>query len=417
MYDSKFYSNYLDELGRRLSAGGLDMSKEDLDNYVRTHFPEAKDTEIILTNNTRSEEEGRYLATTASKLVDIVKFNKYRPIITGHNTLFHTSQKVENVPGGFLKYLGDERKVAKKVMFEFINSDPEKSALYNLIQLCFKLLGNSYYGAFGQRSFHFFNPDLGPSVTAQGRQIIISAIMGFENFLTDNIALPNFDDLCNYIINICNEHVDEEFVLECDVTHEMVIERLKGKCTFAFSEIQESYLENFVEGIESPSQLQKLYFKNNLFGFLNIPSIKEFFAENLVHDNFSDVNSPPEDLIETLDDINDWLNYFVYYTYQVQDKYEKVNKLKRRTVLLTDTDSTFLDVGPYLRWICEAAGLDRSKLTKLQRCSLVSPCTFFITKFIIGVFAKFTESCNVEEHMRPIITMKSELVMAHYKPL
>ena len=58
-----------------------------------------------------------------------------------------------------------KRKVVKHEMFQHAND--EDKTIYNTLdveQKVIKVLANAFYGAFGQNSFHFYNPVLGPSV-------------------------------------------------------------------------------------------------------------------------------------------------------------------------------------------------------------------------------------------------------------
>ena len=159
---------------------------------------------------------------------------------------------------------------------------------------------------FGQKSFHFFNPLLGPSTTAQGRQLISASILGFEGFLGDNIEFYEFSELAGFLNHIMNEDVIEDFVLDVpyEITTDMIVERLKSKCTFIFSDTEEEYLNSVIQNAEGlESLMQKLYFKNNLFKFLDIPEIKLMIKENIDAEEFYDVNKPPESIKDALDGI------------------------------------------------------------------------------------------------------------------
>lgn len=417
MFQSKFYTAYLEKVVSILHLAGYDVNTNDVDTIVQEKFKERiYDAEVLVENNTKTEDEGRYKVAPASKLVDMVTMNKYRPIITGAGTLFHNSTKVKNVPGGFLVFLKAKRKKAKQLMLDLLNVDLNASNQQNFVQLCYKLLANSYYGAFGQNRFHFYNEVLGPSVTAQGRQIIISAIMGFDNLVANNVKLDSFDDLANYLDHILTEEVREDYLVETlePITVEKVVQALREKCSFKLKDYQADFLEDVVQQVagRSESQLQKLYFKNNLFKVLNLPMFVDYIKSNFSGEEFPNVNKVPEKLIEPLNVLNEYFEYFVYYPYQVVNKYEKVQTLERKATLVTDTDSAFINARPWLDYICNILDRDVESLTNMERCSFVTPCTYFLTQFIKGVFWELTKNCNVEEEARPFINMKSEY---HYK--
>jgi len=101
--------------------------------------------------------------TNSENILDLMYTKK--PTISGFGVLFHNREKKDNIPGIAIDYLLDERKVAKKKMLTHINDfDKIFYDNYNTIQTVLKVLCNSFFGAYGEKSFHFYNTFLGPSV-------------------------------------------------------------------------------------------------------------------------------------------------------------------------------------------------------------------------------------------------------------
>lgn len=407
MQESKFITAYTDDLLNKFSIAGIDtdlIDKDKLNDFILKDFT---NKEVEVYNNMKNEK----IETNLLQLVELVHFSKTKPIITGYNTLFHTQDKITNIPSGFLDYLKTERDSSKRKMFTHIN-DKDKSLFeeYNFEQLVFKLIANSYYGAFGMKAFHFFNAFLGPSVTAQGRQLISASIIAFEGFLGNSIVFDNLDSLVKYIDNILNEDYDEEMCLDTpfEITEEVVMARLESLCDFIPTEEELEYLSMVISN-RPLTVLQKLYYTNDIYSLFEVEQLKEIVAEFFIIDGFHDVGKPPEDVKEILDEVSNVIRYFVSYPYPYDNKTDHVSNMMREVVLLCDTDSTFLHVYKWLEFVCKVTGQDVNNLSKDRRVSTISIMTYFVTDFIDEVFRIFCENSNVPESEFHRINMKSEL--------
>ena len=413
---SKFIEAYKTEVTRRLALSGIDTTQIDPERFHKYCMRTFKNEPCKLYNNVKQLEYD----VTVMKIVEMVQYSPKKPIITGYNTIFHNHHHAENIPGNFLEYLKDSRDEAKGRMHHHQND--EIKTVYESLdreQKLFKLFANSYYGAFGQRSFHFFNVLLGPSVTAQGRQLISSAILGFEGFLTDNIYFHEFAEFSTFITNILSEDFDDELVLDTpyDIDNDLVFARLKSKCRFDLTEAEVTYTQMVIENA-SEGQKQKLYFKNNMFKFLECEEIMCVFRDELQTEDYHNPGKPPEDIKGTLQWLSDMLRYFVGYPYPYNHKTQHADEMIRKTVLVCDTDSNFLYVFPFLKWFCDISNYVPDELSKYRRVSIISIITFFITKFIDEVFARLNTNANVPQEHQHLINMKSELTKAaRYKLL
>jgi hypothetical protein len=405
---SPFFEKYFQEVLDRL-AMVTDIQSINIDKLRAHCLSKYQDRDLTLNNNAKNIE----MSATMGDLLKMTLCSKQKPIVSGFNTLFKNSNQALNVPGKFLDYLLKERKVAKNEMFKHINDADQ--AIHDSLhqkQQNLKVLANSYYGAFGTKSFIFFNPYLGPSVTYTGQLIIISAILGFEGFLSGNYYFENFGELFYFLTNIRREEYDEEMILDelPEITSEMLIEKYKEKCQFDLTENQLQVLELFFTDLPV-TVMQKFYLKNDFFGLLNLPSLKEFVKDNFIRNDFPDVNAPPEEIKDELEYFNELFEYFVYYPYPYPNKSEKVSKLIRKTVIISDTDSTFLNLNPYFEYVLDIGGIEKEDVTKEQQASIISVMTFVITKFIARVFWQLTKNLNILEEDRSKINMKSEF---HY---
>jgi hypothetical protein len=132
--------------------------------------------------------------------------------------------------------------------------------------------------------------------------------------------------------------------------------------------------------------------------------VRDIFGE-CFSSEFLDPDHPPKEIAENVEALNEYFSYFVSYPYQWDDKYETAQNIKRKTVLISDTDSTFLNMDPAVKWYEETFGVKLDKVGKINVCNIM---VYNVTKFIEKVFYQLTTNLNVKENMRSKINMKSE---------
>lgn len=109
----------------------------------------------------------------------------------GKRQVYYKQDKVGIVPQ-VVKILFDGRSDLKKLMFKAMkDGDKNLADYYDMKQKTYKILGNSLYGLLGNPFFQLYDIDNSASITAFGRELIISTIKElneyFENdFYNDN---------------------------------------------------------------------------------------------------------------------------------------------------------------------------------------------------------------------------------------
>lgn len=401
MKNTDFFENfYLKDIKKRLDESGISYDEEKLKSYL---LSSVKDEDVIIRNN----EENQDYIIEMSRLLNLI-VNKGKLVVTPYNTMFKTANECPSIIADIQIELGDLRKSFKKLMFENI-MNPFIYGLNDIRQNTVKVIANSFYGCMGEKSFHFFNPYLGPSVTSQGRNLIANAITSFEAFLSGNIFFENFDELSFYIHNIlCETDVADNVIQEISI--EDVINRILPLIRFEYDDSLMEYLYLTFKNC-TPSQLNKLYYKNNLFEFLENENIKEFVLNAFNIDHFLNVEEVPEDIKEELNLFNNMVEYFVSYHYPIENKMAKVKHMSRDGCFLVDTDSTFLCLNQWLEFMCDGCGLDKHNLTAEQKCSIITVMTFILTEFIDSCLYKSCVNINVREQDTSRINMKSEFIL------
>jgi DNA polymerase elongation subunit (family B) len=390
-----FYDKYFDTLFRRLSLV-CELSDDEKEKIRTNIMKKVKPIELVVQNNYKDS----FMETSSEEILNFY-YDKV-PNISGYGVLFNHKP---NIPGRVLDFLLKERKVKKKLMLKHANDeDKTMHNKYDVEQKVIKVLANAYYGAFGQSSFHFYNPYLGPSVTYTGQHIILSAIMGFEAFMSDNFFFFNFDEMIKYIDNIVTEEDLQLTTLDTPVGVEDVYKRLISKCRFDLNEEQEMVLGGIIDVLPY-SQLERLFLKNNLFYMLdNSTEVQELMGA-VYSEDFMNPDEPPEAIKEEMENLNAYFEYFVSYPYQWDNKHEVVPNLKRKTVLISDTDSTFLNLDPAVQWYKKQFEVELDRIGRIAVCNIM---VFAITKFVEKVFYQLTTNLNIKEEMRSKINMKSE---------
>ena len=223
--------------------------------------------------------------------------------------------------------------------------------------------------------------------------------------MTGNIRFFSFDEVLKYIDNIDREPLHEISIRQKKTTPETVATWLKRHCEFEFTEDHDAYLDA-VLGSMNKYQLERLFLKNNLFAMLGTPTIKELF-EQCFDRSFMNSDKPTEANKEAIETLNEYFEYFLSYPYQWDDKERHIADMRRKCVIISDTDSTFLNIDPVVEWYeRELNGGER--LDKIGRIAVCNVMVYAITKFVEKIFWQLTKNMNIPEDRRKLINMKSE---------
>lgn len=94
-----------------------------------------------------------------------------------------------------------------------------------------------------------------------------------------------------------------------------------------------------LNGLEQ-DDLDRLFYKNNLFNFIDNQPIKQaiLYMLQTLKAPFMDPNDPPEEIVDALDEFYGVLKEYVYYDKQIIDRLEKMDRLIRSVSIIQDTD-------------------------------------------------------------------------------
>jgi len=265
------------------------------------------------------------------------------------------------------------------------------------------------YGALGQQSFIFHDRQSAAAVTLSGVSIITTLIQNFESFLADNWEFECYGDVIDFISEVNITEMEFDSIVEKDKTVEEVYERLISKVKLKESdkELEElilSILETYDEEI-----LNRIYYKNNLYEFFEEPVMIELIGEILEFDipsgNPGDIEHVS--IKEKLDEFNDIIRDYVVWTRVYEDRLTFADTTTRKAVLVVDTDSTFLFLDPFVKFVEKFYDYDTSVQTNsITVCNILIFTLSFLSETVLS---EWCDKSNIELDKKHLINLKNEL--------
>ena len=294
-------------------------------------------------------------------LLDVLDYiNSCEPIVTSSGVLFKKHKKAKNPMAkmimGFIKKRGE----LKKEMFKYPKGS-EEFAKYNLFQLLEKLNANSVYGVLGQCTSLFYNIYVAEAVTRQGRSYISCSIMLFEAFLGGNSKFNSLNEVITFIHNVVNEKNDrkllDSYILDRNITKEECFYKLLNDADIMIWVPTEKEMALLWERLRGLNQedINRLYYKNNLYMFADLPIVTNLITKILceLKTPFMNPNEPPKEIKEDLNALVAMMKEYVYYKYPYIDKLDRIEYMQRDIVCVSDTDSTIISFDAWYRFILE----------------------------------------------------------------
>jgi hypothetical protein len=282
-------------------GGDLDKHKIDayLDDVIEKNIYNPR---VAIVNNYTNQEA----KATVLDLIDLIR--KHNLIIGGGGVLYHQHGVKDNILLDYILDLKRLRKVFKDERTKY-NEDTDEWIMEDIHQTNVKVKTNSLYGIHGYPLFYLYNRFIAEAVTNCGRQIISTAVMTFENFLSGSIEFNTESEVYMYINNISNECGKSKMYTELFDTNDInnrIMKRLVNKCAF---EPSDEFIINIQEIVNRLSMEAKilLFYKNNLLEF----SRNSFIRDKLkfIIDELDELKKPSinaiksEQVRQAIDDI------------------------------------------------------------------------------------------------------------------
>lgn len=293
------------------------------------------------------------------KVGDILNYiEKLEPIITSSGVLFKKHKEADNPLSRMIMGFLDKRSAYKKEMFKY----PKGSALfekYNLLQLLEKLNANGTYGVLGAPTSMLYNIYVAEAITRQGRSYISCSIMLFESLLSNNVGFNNLNEVITFINNVEHEKPNrkllDEFILDRNITIEECFYKLMNTADMAIwvpTDKEMSLIWDYLQGL-SQEDINRIYYKNNLYTFCELPVLNDLIIKILsnIDTPFMNPNKPPKQIKDDLDTLVEIIKEYVYYPHFYLDKLDRIEYMQRDVVCVSDTDSTIISFDAWYRFI------------------------------------------------------------------
>lgn len=206
----------------------------------------------------------------------------------------------------------------------------------------------------------YYNLYAASSVTTQGRSCNSAAALFFESFLNNNVPMGSMNELIEFIYNVLHEkhYYNSIDIITIHASLEETFFQLVSSTGFGWvPSTDEMHIIWEILSKLSQDELDRLFYKNNLFHFIDNAPIKQaiLFMLQSLESPFMDPNEPPEEIKDALKEFCDVLKEYVYYDKQIIDRLEKMTSLIRSVSIIQDTDSAIVSFDgwyQYVRQMC-----------------------------------------------------------------
>jgi hypothetical protein len=352
MLEGKILERYTGILKRIMPLSIPALNEDEIDEAIQYSIQKRfKDSDCSINNNYKHKVVNTTIAQLTNYLLD------REPIMTSYGCLFTKHGKVKNPLYDLIEEIVTIRDKFKKEMFKYPKGSDEYEK-YNLLQLLAKIDSNAIYGCLGNYSSMFYNIYVATAITSQGRSAISASIMLFEGLLANNVKFGSLNEIITFIDNVRTEQrtFDDADILDGQISLAECYCKVMGTCGYNW--IPDKKEANLVWDIMSrltPQDLNRLYYKNNMFEFCDNRLISDLIITILckLKVPFLNPNKPPKEIKGELEILIGYIKEYVYYGYQIIDKLDRVETMIRDVVLVTDTDSCIISLEPWYRFVLE----------------------------------------------------------------
>lgn len=387
-----------------------DVSRENLMPEALRCADELNFKNLYITNDLKRQQNQINIETIANK----IPHDKHKTL-TMSGAIFHTHDKATNYMAEGLKYLGGKRKEHKKKLPQYKPKSSEY--IYNdLIQGVYKVIMNSFYGILNSIRSFIYHQALGPSVTYTAWCLITHMIQTFEDF-TNNPRHRDPWELCSTIDLILSSRREINTLELRQISFDELYSHLMSNTEINYVD-DIGMVKSKISMLNADQRIRVFYAFNPLSYFkdtrtwLNVfldPKAPDFNAFNVTQDATNwyvplakDIMNAcfyPRVLASRENRAQEWLH-------ATEANY---GAGMRRITILSDTDSSFLHFGYWLR---EISAID-------ARINTPSIINNRLLPFLINLYQEiakggidvFCESCNIPKDFWYLIVMKNEFHM------
>lgn len=212
----------------------------------------------------------------------------------------------------------------------------------------------------------FFNLHVAPSITTMGKSIISASITFFESFLANNVQFGSLDEVVTFIDNIRMEKAGRKLkdndIIDENISLTKCFYKIMATTGYMWvpSEKEAMIIWDMLSRV-SQEDLNRIYYKNNLFEFCENKKVSSFIVSMLMalKSPFLNPNKVPEEIKDHMNIFLGWVKEYVYYEYITLDKLDRIETMPRDTVLIVDTDSCIISLEAWYQFLADKTkGID-----------------------------------------------------------
>lgn len=202
-----------------------------------------------------------------------------------------------------------------------------------------------------------------------GRSLTSSMILHFEMLLNNNVKFGSVDEIVEFINHIVreapNRRFDDRVILNHIITPEECFAKIIYSCGYRWipNESEMDIIWKIINNL-SPTDLNRVYYKNNLFEFCsneNVFGIIRRMLHNLETPMMSAKDIPPE-ITEDLVLFKDLIFEYVYYRYLIIDRIDRCSNMIKSVTMISDTDSAIISLDGWYRFVVEKIKGEKLKI-------------------------------------------------------
>lgn len=366
---------YEEEMVRLISAAKPQMLRSDIRDAIHYSMKKRyKEEKCVIDNNYTKTQ----MNSTLLEMADWI--NEREPICSAYGVMFKKHGKKPHPLIELIKSFMDGRDIDKKKMFEYLEKhDYENAAKYDLFQLLDKRDCNSIYGCLGNAACVLYNLYVAASITSQGRSIISTATMFFESFLANNVKFASLEEVLHFIDCVCMEKTTRKYndnmILDRNISADECFAKIiltcgdwrRGKIKWVPDYQDAKIIYDVIKSLDQEN-LNRLYYKNNLYAFLDNKSIMNAIKYILkeLKEPYLNPNSVPDEIKIELDTLQDFFREYVYYPHMYIDRIDRCNNMIKDVCVISDTDSTIVSFDAFYHFILDKVALEDIPISRME---------------------------------------------------
>lgn len=162
--------------------------------------------------------------------------------------------------------------------------------------------------------------------------------------MANNVKFNGLNEIITFINNVVNEKnerkFDDRFILDRDIYLEEAFFKIMNTADIMQwipTEKEMSLVWEYMQGL-SQQDLNRLYYKNNLYSFADLPVVTNLLVNVLTKLDapFMDPNKPPKIIKDDLDQLVSLMYEYVYYHHFYIDKLDRIEYMQRDICCIVD---------------------------------------------------------------------------------